>query len=171
MNLLCRWGQTPLQEAMASRFIDSAFRNTCDVDSSKKCHDVSPETGRALLWNFWHNGKLSLAKRTLPASCAMLQAGTRGLSCTWRTLYHKKNIPLINLRYQALFCAKLPICKMWCLYTPLNLFIQYAITRGDVDQIQRLINSKVDVNQGDYDSRTAIHLVNAEFLEQKKFNY
>ena len=30
---------------------------------------------------------------------------------------------------------------------------------GDVDQIQRLINSKVDLNQGDYDSRTAIHLV------------
>lgn len=30
---------------------------------------------------------------------------------------------------------------------------------GDIDQIQRLINSKVDLNQGDYDSRTAIHLV------------
>ena len=31
---------------------------------------------------------------------------------------------------------------------------------GDAEQIQRLINSKVDLNLGDYDSRTAIHLVN-----------
>ena len=42
-----------------------------------------------------------------------------------------------------------------------------VFTRGDIDQIQRLINSKVDVNQGDYDSRTAIHVVTTEYLIQR----
>lgn len=36
---------------------------------------------------------------------------------------------------------------------------RWAFVRGDVDKIQRLINSKADVNKGDYDLRTAIHLV------------
>ncbi len=36
---------------------------------------------------------------------------------------------------------------------------QLVFVRGDVDQIQRLINSKADLNKGDYDLRTAMHLV------------
>ena len=31
--------------------------------------------------------------------------------------------------------------------------------RGDTEQVQRLINSKVDLTVGDYDCRTAIHVV------------
>jgi hypothetical protein len=40
----------------------------------------------------------------------------------------------------------------------------YGVCSGDTDEVLRLIESKVDIDEGDYDSRTPMHLVITLFI-------
>lgn len=44
--------------------------------------------------------------------------------------------------------------------------LDWAAFQGDLHEIQRLIASGVDLNEGDYDGRTAIHLAASEGQEE-----
>ncbi len=44
--------------------------------------------------------------------------------------------------------------------------LDWAAAQGDLHEIQRLVASGADLNEGDYDGRTAIHLAASEGQEE-----